>query len=535
MSIVFLQKIIYDETSQLFGRDRVHLILNETNLAELYESSDSCGIIHLTNTKETEISMKPIIKTAALMLALVFSFSALFSCAKKPLESNADVIASIGDQKVTLGLFKSAFTSYADYYAQMGTNPYASKTELERFQDMVFDAVVNDAVVLHHASKEGFVLSESDKAEVERSAAEELEQMRNQLMSQAEQMSAEDGSKSVQQCFDELVREMSEYYTGSAMNFDEYSAEYLKQSLDSALVSLYRDEFEKTIAVSDAELAEWYEKQLESDKKMYAEDPGKYMENSAEYQLYGEQYADISPPVFVPEGFGRVYDIVVYPSEELSEEYESIMQEMNSLSEQCSAMLFSDALSGTQAHAQEIDQLIAAYKQLEAQSTEMYEQYQASARKKIDDAYALLIDGESFVEVMKRYTEANYVGSDHGVIPQDVIEKGELISTEYDCGSSDWSTTFKEVYSMTAKGEFSSVFSDEDGSLHILMRGDDEPSGSVEIDSVKDAIVRIIRREKSNSEWQSMIAKWREDPALHVDMEAVRKVGADKLSSEIGE
>ncbi|MBR5949142.1 MAG: SurA N-terminal domain-containing protein [Clostridia bacterium] len=475
--------------------------------------------------------MKRYLRAFALMFSLIAVLSLLFACAKKPADKNDAVVASIGDQKITIGVFNGAFTSYADYYTQMGMDPYASKSDLEYFQDMVLEAVLNDALVLHHASEEGFTLTAEQKFDAEQSAASELEQVKSQLMSQAEQLYASDPSKTIEQYFESLIGDMAEYYTGSSMSFENYCEEYKKQSLDTALVSAYKAAFESDISVSDAEIAEWYEKQLESDKKMYSEDAGKYLQNASEFEAYGEQHTDVYPPTYVPEGYLRIFDITVCADGELSEEYKSLTEEMDKVSAKCSDMLFSDALNGTEEHAEEILKLVEEYKVLKAQADEMYEEHLSSARKKIEEAYALLEDGEDFVEVMKRFTEVNYSESEDGSLPQRVIENGELISLTSDCGENDWSATLKEVCGMTAKGEYSSIFADEDGSLHIIMRGDDVPSGAVDQASIRDAIVRIVRSEKSPSAWQCKLDEWREDPALKIDMDTVRSVGADKLPS----
>lgn len=476
--------------------------------------------------------MKKHLKAFALLLSLSVALSLLFACSKKPAERDDAVIASIGDQKITLGLFKSAFISYADYYSQMGADPFTSKSDLEYFQDMVLEAVVNDAIILHHAQEDGFALSEAEKSEAENSAAMELEEIRTRLMTQAEELHASDASKTVEQHFDGLIREMSKYYTGTAMSFDEYCEEYKCQLLDTALINAYRQAFADDLTVSETEIADWYEKQLDSDRKLYEEKPGQYFTDAVEYENYGDQYTDVYPPTYTPDGYQRVFDIVVYPNGELGEEYQTLRDEMDDIASRCSELLFSDALSGHNDNSETVAELIANYKALEAQANEMYEAYVATARAKIDEAYAQLLNGVSFKEIMKRYSEAKPVGADEDVVPQNVLEKGKLISITIDCGDSDWSNTFKEVFAMTPKGEFSSVFTDEDGSLHILMHGEDEPSGSVDSASIKEAIVRIVRNEKTSSEWQNKLSEWRDDPALHIDMDTVRSVGLDRLPAD---
>ena len=222
-------------------------------------------------------------------------------------------------------------------------------------------------------------------------------------------------------------------------------------------------------------------------------------------------------------------DIAVRPSGDLSDEYAAKLEELTSVGEECSALLFNDAINGTNENAARITELLERYRTLEEETNAMYEEYSAEARAKIDAAYRELEDGVPFAEVMLKYTENKLVIGD-GETPgcEAFREKGQLISTEYE-STLDWSKTVKEIYSMTQKGEYSSVFTDEDGTLRIIFRGDDLTAGAVDIKTIRGAVEKIVRAERADSDWTELMDAWTDDPALKIDTDAVRSLGRDRV------
>ena len=469
--------------------------------------------------------MKFVSKTIALMLAAVLASLSVVSCAKN---KNLDMaIVSIGDQKITLGYFKAAFESYSDYYRNMGSEPYTNRAELNLFQDLILDAVIDDVLVLHHAEQEGFKLSPDARALTEQQAQSELDQIKREYTEQAEQLHASDSSKSVQQYFDQLMNELSLYYTGTAMSFDEYSARYMVEAVNTAIVEAYKKSFEDSCSVSDDEIRERFDALYEEDLKLYSDDPAKFYNDYINYEQFGDEY-DFDPPVYVPEGYAWVYDIAVYPEGELGDEYRSMIDELDAIAEECAELLFADKLEGSNAHEAKIDELVSQYLQLEKSANEMFESYQGEARKKIDAAYDELSAGASFESVLKKYSEKTDLSGK-------IVTERLLISAVHDCADGSFSSIFKEVFSSTKSGEYSSVFSDEDGSLHIILNDGALKSGKVDLDSVKEPISRLLHKEQVEQSWKAVLEEWRGDDALKIDMDTVRSVGADSLAKEENE
>lgn len=476
------------------------------------------------------------LKTAIISLALsVILLAGVFSACKKdkgafdPLKE----VASIGDESISYALLTAAFESYADYYKQMGSDPYATKSSLENLQDMVAESLINDMLVLHHASSEGFEITAEKKEAARTAALSELEQMRTEYMQKAEEMHKTDPSKTQQQHFDGLIRELAKFYTGNEMSFEEYSTAYVDQSIKTAVIEQYREAYIGSLPVERSEVLAWIEDKKAQDRTHYTENPGSYFSDMTAFECYGSEYDDLHPACFVPEGYSRVRDIVVHVQGELSEEYKTMVSEMESISAHCADLLFTDALEGSDAHADEIASLIEEYKQLKTRTDELLSSHQAEARAKIDEAYRLLEDGASFTEVMLEYSEDPLVvGSSEHAGCEKFQTDGMLISLVHDCGDSDWSQTFKDIYAMTEKGSYSGIFTDDDGSLHIIFHGEDEPAGDVEPDKIYALAEDCVRSEKADSEWDKLLEGWRKDSALKVDTDAIRALGADNLKDD---
>ena len=135
-------------------------------------------------------------------------------------------VASIGDETVSYALYTAAFDSYLSYMEQMGYDPVSNEEELQKFRDWVLEYLVKDMVVLYRAKEEGFKLSDEQIAESDAQAETELKEIYDEYMKTAEESNAKDDSKTVQQYFDAAIAELSEYYTGKTMTYDEYCEEY---------------------------------------------------------------------------------------------------------------------------------------------------------------------------------------------------------------------------------------------------------------------------------------------------------------------
>ena len=294
--------------------------------------------------------------------------------------------------------------------------------------------------------------------------------------------------------------------------------------------SVYKDEtdFSLANAVTDADIADWYEKQLKSDRELYASNPGQYKDNEEYFEKYCGIYDDAAPALVVPEGYSRIMDIVVIPKGELGDDYKKKNEQLDSLREECTSLLFTDALNGDGANSERIAQLISDYKTLQAECDEMYNKFIEPYRAKIDKAFAELEGGADFAQVMLKYTENEYVaGSDSYGGCETFRTKGQLISTKHSSSKGDWSSTVKEIYSLLKPGEYSDVFTDTDGSLHIIYRGADETPGEIKLADVIDKVTTIVKATSDTEAWDELLDTWMDDADIVYDKDLIASVGKD--------
>ena len=278
--------------------------------------------------------------------------------------------------------------------------------------------------------------------------------------------------------------------------------------------------------MTDADIADWYEKQLKSDKELYASNPGQYKDNEEYFEKYCGIYDDAAPALVVPEGYSRIMDIVVIPKGELGDDYKKKNEQLDSLREECTSLLFTDALNGDGANSERIAQLISDYKTLQAECDEMYNKFIEPYRAKIDKAFAELEGGADFAQVMLKYTENEYVaGSDSYGGCETFRTKGQLISTKHSSSKGDWSSTVKEIYSLLKPGEYSDVFTDTDGSLHIIYRGAGETPGEVKLADVIDKVTAIVKATSDTEAWDELLDTWMDDADIVYDKDLIASVG----------
>lgn len=205
-------------------------------------AGSGCGSIFAGLSKKTSTFMRVVCFIAA--AAFLFCFS---GCKNNNNDKNGvpndktAAVASIGDETVSYALYTAAFDSYLSYMEQMGYDPVSNEEELQKFRDWVLEYLVKDMVVLYRAKEEGFKLSDEQIAESDAQAETELKEIYDEYMKTAEESNAKDDSKTVQQYFDAAIAELSEYYTGKTMTYDEYCEEYKLELRNTALIEAYKE------------------------------------------------------------------------------------------------------------------------------------------------------------------------------------------------------------------------------------------------------------------------------------------------------
>lgn len=464
-------------------------------------------------------------KLLSILLVLILICSSFLCCQKEDKPDSDNVVASIGDESISYELYKAAFETYMSYMTQIGGG-ISSEDDLIVFQDMIMDYLIADMMALYHAQQDGFELSDDEKQEAIKQAEEELEEIYDEYMETAEADYEEDSSKTVEQYFNEYIAALSEYYLGTQLSFDEYSEEYKNEMVRSYTIEAYKDYVCKDFTISDDAIMEWYNNQHESDLEAYESFPEQYKFDQEYFEKYfGIEY-DACPVTYVPEGYSRIMDIMVKPSGDIGDEYKEKQDAMKEIYEKYAELAFEDAINDTDSNAEELEKLLDEYKKLDAECESLYNDYIAEARTKIDAAYAEIESGIDFAEVMAKYTENSDVVSSDGEIYESIKLSGQIISLKYDC-EPDWSDTVKEIFGMLDVGEYSNVFVDDDGSLHIIKYVCDITPGDISIDEIWDEVSYFVANDSNEDDWNELIETWLQDPDIKRNTDLIRSMGKD--------
>ena len=490
-------------------------------------------LVPLSEKEWRSCFVKRMIKLISLSLALLIVIGMLCGCGKNEKNTEepdgSEIVASIGNEKVTYALYRAAFDSYLEYMTQLGYDPLSNEEELASYQDWILDYILMDIVVLYNAELEGYELSEEQEAEAQKQAEDELKSIYDEYWQLSESEHESDPSKSVQEYFDEYVAALSEYFVGERMNFEQYSARYAEETRKSFIIEGYKELVCADFSVSEEDIIEWYGEQYDSDRECYAESPEMYKTDRENFEMYFGISDDVYPVTYTPEGYSRIMDIVVKPSGKLGEEYETKSARLAELYDECSLLMFNDALNGNDANSERIAELLDEYRALEAECDALYEEFTASAREKIDAAYLELEGGADFADVMLKYTENAFVtGDDEYEGCEAFRTEGQIISLTHS-SKDDWSDTVKDIFGMLEVGEYSTVFADDDGSFHIIYHASDIEAGEIGLDAVREAVSGIVKAQQDNDSWNELVKTWMKDPKLEINIDLVRLIGKSEI------
>ena len=133
---------------------------------------------------------------------------------------------------------------------------------------------------------------------------------------------------------------------------------------------------------------------------------------------------------------------------------------------------------------------------------------------------------------MLKYSEnTDVVGKDGNGGCEAFQTKGQIISLVYDCDK-DWSPTVKEIFGMIEIGEYSNVFEDEDGSLHIIKYVSDINSGDVPLDDIRDEVTSFVKADSDEAAWNELMESWLADPEIKRNTDLIRSAGKDLIENK---
>lgn len=262
-----------------------------------------------------------------------------------------------------------------------------------------------------------------------------------------------------------------------------YTYDILMQDYaDSMMFEKVEAEIVKSATVTDEEILEAFNEQVEADKETYAADVAMY-----EYmtQYYGQTC------YYQPEGYRGITHILLSVDDELLNTYQELAAELEEQQEAAEEASITDLEEGEVVTQADVDAAYAAVI--------------ASVQPTIDEINQKLADGVSFDDLIAEY------GQDPGM--QSEPYKSEGYSVHMD--SVIWDPAFvKAAFSVDNVGDIAEPVLGSYG-VHIVKYHRDVPAGAVELtDDVKASIRESLLSSKENDLFDATMTEWMNTAAI---------------------
>lgn len=264
--------------------------------------------------------MKRISLLCALLALLLAATAVLSGCAAQ----DKRVAVLVGDREITMQQFKNAYQNsltYAAFYYDMSTDE-----GIEAYQDEILDSLIQSEMLLYQADQAGIVLTDEEEAEAKTEGEEAYESFYNDFLERAESAGASD----VRAYANKLL---TETLVSNGLTVSQAKQSYIDNARNNRIIEKMQNAIFAEVEPTEEELLDMYEEELQAQKELFDETPSSYFtyESSATYG-----YSCI--PLYVPDGFFRVRQILVADEEtanelheriEAGEDFETLLSEYN--------------------------------------------------------------------------------------------------------------------------------------------------------------------------------------------------------------
>ncbi|HWS30386.1 MAG TPA: peptidylprolyl isomerase [Clostridia bacterium] len=215
------------------------------------------------------------------------------------------VVAKVGDVEILYSQFSNTYSTYQSYY-QYGLIQTETDDPESELKQMTFDALIEGAIPVAQAHKEGIKLDEEDEKAL---AATVQEQIDSAL---AEHKDEVDESITDEAAIKEAEMELFvAYLKDYDLTYDAYKKLVEDQERENMLAEKLKEQVISAASVTDEEVRAWYDQQLNLEQTTYGTDPAAYY---TDWQ--NAQYSGTVGPLVAPEGYFYVKHILVKNAEE---------------------------------------------------------------------------------------------------------------------------------------------------------------------------------------------------------------------------
>ncbi len=232
-------------------------------------------------------------KTIALALAILLAAATLLGCGSKPV-----LAATVGDQEVTVTQLENSYENSLSYASAYG---YDTSTDdgIAQFRDYLLDNLISSAMKIYQAKLAGITLTDEELAAAQTTADQNYQDTLDSFTQQATTAGATNVEAYAKTLFTKALVQ-------NKTTVKKLQASMLEDAKNETLVSKHRTALLEGVVLTDEELATKYADELASQKTLFDATPSQYFT----YESYA-QYGYNAPPVYVPDGFFRVRQILV--------------------------------------------------------------------------------------------------------------------------------------------------------------------------------------------------------------------------------
>ena len=232
-------------------------------------------------------------KTIALALVILLAAATLLGCGGKPV-----LAATVGDREVTVTQLENSYDNSLSYASAYG---YDTSTDdgIAQFRDYLLDNLISSAMKIYQAKLAGITLTEEEIAAAQTTADQNYQDTLDSFTQQATKAGATNVDAYAKTLFTKALVQNN-------TTVKKLQASMLEDAENQTLVSKHRTALLEGVALTDEELAAKYADELASQKALFDATPSQYFT----YETYS-QYGYNAPPVYVPDGFFRVRQILV--------------------------------------------------------------------------------------------------------------------------------------------------------------------------------------------------------------------------------
>ena len=457
--------------------------------------------------------MKPYQRILILLFALLLAVS-VFGCAK-PQENDPDATAAPGETDATsvpadvgsydpeaiaveLGdiTIKASEIEDAYYYYMSMLESYYSSTptddaSIKEYRDLAVDDVIRYYVPQWKAAALGVTLSEADEATINVITAQEIEELRNDLICNYAYYYANTDVETYEELTEEeidialnqIASELEEYF-GAGYTLDQYLSDQYDVSLANRRMEKLKDVLRQANSdaaeVTEEQITAWYEETLKKQQETFDADPLAYREHLTDYQNGDTKV----PALYLPNGLIKVQVIEVLPEAERDIKIDTNRAEMATLEAEYGALVLNNEDAERQA------EIVARYAELKAENEQLEEQFLGEARRTINAAYEALEEEAAFETVMESVNTS-------GAIEMVLLADGE---------DSDYPELAEAAQALLVD-TYSEPLLINDG-YYIVKRLESEKPGVLDRAENEEAIRAAALDELTGEAWDALYEEW---------------------------